>query len=207
MMKKTLEEMKLAMPVPVWVIGSYGTDGAANLMTASWCGLCCSEPPCAAISLRPARLSHGNIVERKAFTINIPSRQYLAETDFFGMISGKTGDKFLATALTPARGKHVDAPFVKEFPLALECVLVTVIELGSHTQFIGEIVDVRRSEPVQVCNGQVDMGNPAPIVCNPADKCYYEMGQNLGPAYFSGHKYISAILGCDDNSWSRKKEE
>ena len=199
MKKNSLEEMKLAMPVPVWVIGSYGPDGAANLMTASWCGLCCSEPPCVAMSLRPSRLSHGNIIERKAFTVNIPSRQYLAETDFFGMISGKTEDKFSATSLTPVHGKLVDAPYIKEFPLALECVLLRVIELGSHTHFIGEIVDVRENSSVPACNEQVDTARLAPIVCVPANKCYFELGQILGSAYFSGHKYIEAISGTDHN--------
>ena len=193
MLKKTLEELCLAMPVPVWVIGSYGTDGTANLMTASWCGLCCSEPPCVAISLRPSRLSHKNIISRKAFTINIPSRQYLAETDLFGLISGKARDKYLATALTPVRGKCVDAPYIKEFPLTLECILQKTIELGSHTQFIGEIADVRENSPVLVHKEQIDMAKLAPIVCIPADKCYYELGQNLGPAYFSGQKYILDI--------------
>jgi hypothetical protein len=64
----------LALTAPVWVIGSYGEDGAPCLMTAAWCGVCCSEPACVAVAVRKSRLSHANIAARKAFTVNIPGR-------------------------------------------------------------------------------------------------------------------------------------
>jgi flavin reductase (DIM6/NTAB) family NADH-FMN oxidoreductase RutF len=42
----------------------------------------------------------------------------------------------------------VDAPYVNEFSLILECRLVKVVELGLHTQFIGEILDVKADDAV-----------------------------------------------------------
>ncbi|HVJ49150.1 flavin reductase [Desulfitobacterium sp.] len=39
----------------------------------------------------------------------------------------------------------VDAPYVREFPLILECRLIHTVDIGLHTQFIGEIVT--RTEP------------------------------------------------------------
>lgn len=37
----------------------------------------------------------------------------------------------------------VDAPYVGEFPLILECRLIHSLEIGLHTQFIGEIIDIK----------------------------------------------------------------
>jgi transposase-like protein len=50
--------------------------------------------------------------------------------DYFGLVSGRDTDKFAATKLTPVKSDLVDAPFVKEFPLVLECKLVELFELG-----------------------------------------------------------------------------
>ena len=55
------------------------------------------------------------------------------------MASGNRVDKFAAAKLTPAKSILVDAPYVEEFPLVLECKVIHIIEIGLHTQFIGEI--------------------------------------------------------------------
>jgi len=62
------------------------------------------------------------------------------------MASGKHVDKFSATGLIPAKSEMVDAPYVDEFPFVLECQLLRSVEIGGHTQFIGEIKDVKVDE-------------------------------------------------------------
>lgn len=184
----------MAMPLPVWVIGSYGEDGGANLMTAAWCGQCSSEPPCVAVSLRTSRLSHANILSCRAFTVNIPSQNQTAETDYFGLVSGRSGDKFAAAGLTPVRSSLVNAPYIAEFPLVLECVLLQTAEIGSHTQFVGEIVDMKADSSILDAAGRLDMNRLSPIFCNPADRCYYGLGDQLGPAYALGRRLIRETM-------------
>jgi len=72
-MKKSIGVKTIVYPTPVFVIGTYDQRGNPNIMTASWAGICCSSPPCVAVSLREATYSYGNIVLHKAFTVNIPS--------------------------------------------------------------------------------------------------------------------------------------
>jgi hypothetical protein len=67
----------------------------------------------------------------------------VAAVDFLGLASGRDMDKFTAAGLTPVRAEFVDAPYVAEFPMVIECRLAQTVELGLHTQFIGEIVDVK----------------------------------------------------------------
>jgi flavin reductase (DIM6/NTAB) family NADH-FMN oxidoreductase RutF len=69
------------------------------------------------------------------------------------MASGKHVDKFAATGLTRLKSEVVDAQYVNEFPFILECQLVRSVEIGGHTQFIGEIKDVKVDKDVIKDNG------------------------------------------------------
>ena len=85
------------------------------------------------VSLRKATYTYGNIMERKAFTVSVPPERYATEADYFGMASGSRADKFAAAKLTPAKSNLVDAPYVEEFPLVLECKVIHIIKIGLHT--------------------------------------------------------------------------
>src|SRR6266511_2691051 len=100
-MKKSLGARTLALPTPVWVVGTYGENGEPNIMTAAWGGICCSSPPSVGISLQKPRASYNNIVKTGAFTVSIPSQKYVVEADYAGIASGKNADKFSTTGLTP----------------------------------------------------------------------------------------------------------
>ena len=185
-MKKSIGAKTIIYPIPILVVGTYDKAGKPNVMTAAWGGICCSSPPCVAVSLRKATYSYGNIIERKAFTINIPSETYVKEIDYFGIVSGKNKDKFSATGLTPVKSDLVDAPYVKEFPFALECRLLHTIEIGLHTQFIGEIMDIKADESMLDENGSLDIEKIKPILFAPESRTYYRVGQYLGKAFSIG---------------------
>jgi flavin reductase (DIM6/NTAB) family NADH-FMN oxidoreductase RutF len=56
-MKKSLGAKTLLFPTPVLMVGTYDQDGKPNLMNAAWGGICCSQPPCVAVSVRPSPLA------------------------------------------------------------------------------------------------------------------------------------------------------
>ena len=80
---------------------------------------------------------------RKAYTVSIPSEDYVREADLIGIASGRDANKFTTTKLTPVKGSTVDAPYVDEFPVVIKCRVKEVVELGLHTQFIGEIMALK----------------------------------------------------------------
>jgi len=155
-------------------------------MTAAWGRICCSKPPCVTVSLRKAMYSYGNILANKAYAINIPSEKYVKESDYFGLASGKTKDKFSATGLTPINSDLVKAPYIKEFPFILECTLLHTFEIGLHTQFIGEIVDVKVDESVMDANGNPDIEKVKPIIFSLSSKTYHGVGKKIGDAWSIG---------------------
>lgn len=185
-MKKSLGAKTLVYPTPTWVVGTYDAQGKPNLMTAAWAGICCSDPPCIGVSLRKATYSHGNIVHRKAFTINVPREDQAAVADYLGMATGRNCDKFAKARLTPVRSQLVDAPYVAEFPLVVECRLLHQFELGLHTQFVGEIMDVKAEESVLGDNGLPQVEKVRPFVFDPFDQTYHAVGRLLGAAFAMG---------------------
>ena len=144
-MKTSLGARTLIYPTPVFAVGTYDAAGKPNVMAVAWGGICCSKPPCLSIALRKATYTYGNLVERGAFTVSIPSTDHVAAADYLGIVSGRDVDKFQTSGLTPVASDVVDAPYVGEFPLVLECQVVHTAELGLHTLFVGEILDVKEA--------------------------------------------------------------
>jgi len=181
--KKSLGAGTYTLPSPVWVVGTYDASGKPNLMTAAWGGICNSRPPCIYVSLRKATYSHGNIMLRRSYTVSIPSEGHVKETDWIGLSSGRDVDKFAMTHLTPVRGSEVDAPYVEEFPVIIECRVKEIVELGLHTEFVGEIMDVKADEGVLNEKGAIDIEKVKPIIFTPSAGTYHSVGKKLMDAF------------------------
>lgn len=178
--KESLGAKTIVPPSPVWIIGTYDKEGKPNMMTASWVGVCCSKPPCVAISLREATHTHGNIKENKAYTVNIPSEELASVAAYAGTVSGRDTDKFEVTGMTPVESELVNAPYVDEFPLIIECRLLKIIEIGLHTMFIGEIMDVKSDKSILGKNGTPDPGKLKPLIFNYGGWGFFGIGDQIG---------------------------
>lgn len=188
-MKISIGPNTVAYPNPVWCVGSYDKEGKPNVMTIAWGGICCSKPAAVTISLRKATYTYGSIMERKAYTISVPSEKYVAEADYFGIASGKNTDKFKDTGLTAAPSKVVDAPYVGEFPLIIECKVIHTHEIGLHTQFIGEIIDIKVDDDAVNAKGQPLMDKVAPFVFGSGIKEYWSLDKIIGQGFEVGRKF------------------
>jgi flavin reductase (DIM6/NTAB) family NADH-FMN oxidoreductase RutF len=80
----------------------------------------------------------------------------------------------------------VDAPYVKDFPMVIECKLVHTIELGSHTQFVGEVMDVKVEEAALASDGTADIKKVKPLVFTPDSQAYYGIGTFIAKAFSVG---------------------
>lgn len=188
-MKLELPAKTILLPSPVLIIGTYNSDGRPNIMNAAWGGIASSNPPCISVSLREATLTYHNIIQTKAFTVNIPSEKYIVEADYVGIVSGRDNDKFKDTNLTAEKSKHVNAPIVKEFPYALECKLIKQIELGLHTMFIGEILGMTADSEVLSPEQLPDIEKVRPMLFGSFGSMgYYGVGEKLGGAFLVGNK-------------------
>lgn len=185
-MKTSLGARAAAYPTPVYVVGTYDSTGRPNAMAVAWGGICCSDPPCVGIAVRKATYTYGNLMERKAFTVSVPSVDHVEAADFFGIASGRDVDKFAAAGLTPVRSELVDAPYVEEFPFVLECRVVHVAELGLHTHFVGQIMDVKVEEDCLDADGKPSVELLRPFSWAPVENHYYALGKKLGRGFSVG---------------------
>ena len=185
-MKKSVGAKTLLYPTPVLMVGTYDQAGKPNLMNAAWVGICCSQPPCVAVSLRKATYSHACIVDRKAFTVGIACEGRMVEADYVGIASGRDVDKFAVAGLTPVRSELVDAPYAAEFPVVLECRLLHIVEIGLHTQFVGEIIDVKADVDVLGEDGLPDIMKIKPLMYDTSHRGYHGVGPLMGRAFTVG---------------------
>jgi flavin reductase (DIM6/NTAB) family NADH-FMN oxidoreductase RutF len=184
MKKIALEPATVLYPHPVLLIGTFGADGKPNLMTASWGGICCSDPPCVAVSLREATLTYHNILHSQAFSVGIPSRKQVEVADYVGMVSGRDHDKFRDTGLTPLKSGKVSAPLAAELPFSLECQLFQHHKLGLHTIFIGEIMGIQVDEDILGPKGLPDIEKTQAILWGGlGSNHYFAVGEKLARAF------------------------
>jgi flavin reductase (DIM6/NTAB) family NADH-FMN oxidoreductase RutF len=187
-MKKSIGAKTIVFPTPVFIVGTYDKAAKPNAMVVAWGGICCSQPPCVNISLREETYTYANIMERKAFTVNIPSEKYIKEADYLGIVSGKSENKFASTGLTPVKSGIVDAPYIEELPFILECVLIKSVKIGLHTLFVGEIKDIKADELILDKEGVPEIEKIKPFIFNPATRTYYGTGKLLAQAFSVGEK-------------------
>jgi flavin reductase (DIM6/NTAB) family NADH-FMN oxidoreductase RutF len=147
----------LLYPVPVVLVGCGDFDKIKNLVTIAWAGTVASEPAMVSIAVRPERYSYQLLKDFGEFTVNLPSQNMVRAVDLCGVKSGRDGDKFQLTGLTPERAATVKAPVIKEAPLALECKVAQIIPLGSHNLFLATVTGVQVEEGLLDQNGALDL--------------------------------------------------
>jgi flavin reductase (DIM6/NTAB) family NADH-FMN oxidoreductase RutF len=121
-------------------------------------------------------------MSRRAFTVSVPGEKHWEEADYVGIVSGRDTDKFEDTSLTSVRSEVVDAPYVGEFPLVLECKVKEVVELGLHTMFVGEVIDVKADEDV-LTGGRPDIQKIRPFLYGSGERGYHSVGPRIGDAH------------------------
>lgn len=172
-------------PVPAAMV-SCSHHGVDNIITISWAGTICTNPPMVSISLRPTRFSYEMIKESGEFVINLPGRELAFAADFCGVRSGRDMDKFQKLNLTKEKGRFVAAPLIAEAPLSIECKVSNIIELGSHHMFIAEVVAVQVEERYLDNNQSLDL-NKAELICYNHGK-YCVASKPIGKFGFSVEK-------------------
>ncbi|MFA4825264.1 MAG: flavin reductase family protein [Methanoregula sp.] len=189
-MKRSFGARTIAYPLPVFLIGTYDTAGKPDAMVAAWGGICSSDPPSIAVSVRPSRQTYKNLMAKKEFTVSIPSVEQMSRADAFGIASGADTDKFVRTGLTPVKAEKVNAPYVGECPVVLECRVSQVVVIGAHTQFIGEILDVKIDEKMLDAGGKPDLSKINPLIFDVIRSEYFSCGKSVGKAFSAGKKHL-----------------
>jgi len=175
----------LLYPTPVVLVGA-NVDSKPNFMAVAWCGIVNSEPAMVSIAIRHHRHTRKGITQNSTFSINIPSTEMVRETDYCGIISGRKVDKVEVCQFKVFYGKLGNAPLIEQCPVNLECQTMQMLDLGSHSLFIGRIEESYISESC-LTDGKpdVDKINPFAYIVDP-DREYRALGEVVAKAFSIG---------------------
>ncbi|OGO78722.1 MAG: flavin reductase [Clostridiales bacterium GWB2_37_7] len=173
-------------PVPSVMVSCRNAQGENNIITIAWTGIICSDPAMLYISVRPERHSYDMIKETGEFVVNIPNSKLAFATDFCGVKSGRSINKFMHLKLTPAKANLVAAPYIDECPVNLECKVKDIIKLGTHDMFIAEIMCVNVDDSLLDSKGKLHL-NKADLICYSHGE-YKSLAKSLGTFGYSVKK-------------------
>ncbi|HOO23685.1 MAG: flavin reductase family protein [Paludibacteraceae bacterium] len=186
-MKTSWKPGTVIYPLPAILVSCGADETEYNMMTASWVGTICSDPPMCYVSLRPERHSYEIIKRTGEFVLNLTNEEMAFATDWCGVRSGKDCNKFVEMKLTPRRGEKVVAPIIVESPLSIECQVTDIQSLGSHDMFIAKVVNVQADNRyINEKTGAFDLQKAKLIAYSHGH--YYKLGEVIGKFGWSVRK-------------------
>ena len=185
-MRKDFGKKTWLFPMPVLIIGTYDENGNANAMNAAWGSI--YDYNQITISLG-GHVTTDNIRRSKAFTVSLGTLDTLLVSDYVGLVSqAKEPNKIEKAGLHPFKSNHVNAPLFEEYPVTLECELVSLEgEEGEGGTLIGNIINVSMDEKVLTDN-KIDLKKLKPIAFDPFNSKYILCDEAVGNAFVDGLK-------------------
>ena len=170
-------------PLPAVMVRLTDKAGNSNIITLAWAGTICTNPPMLSVSIRPERYSYKIIKETGEFVVNLTTKELAYATDYCGVKSGKDVDKFGKMRLTKLASEKINSVAIAESPVNIECKVRQIMELGSHSLFIADVVNVRVDSRYIDEKGRFNLAKSELIAYSHGR--YYELGKELGTFGYS----------------------
>ncbi|NHJ49599.1 MAG: flavin reductase family protein, partial [Asgard group archaeon] len=113
-------------PMPMTIIGTQSGD-KANFTTIAWITRANYQPPLIVAAINKKHFCAKLIESNKQFSINIPDKDLVVETDYCGIVKGLKEDK--SKLFEVFYGDFEFAPMITRCPINMECLLRQVVEL------------------------------------------------------------------------------
>jgi len=137
-----------SMPSGLYVVGTRAA-GRRNLMTISWATQVAMAPKLVGIGVETGALTHRLLDEGGVFALSLLSRSQRAVVRrFVKPVSESSVDDATGVGTMqgePVHGAATGAPILDVATSWLDCELRHVLALGSHSFFVGEVVDCGES--------------------------------------------------------------
>lgn len=182
-MKKNLGPICAMYPSLTTIVGAH-VNGKPNFLAIAHVGIFNhGQPQFISFGINKNHFTNQGIHANKQFSVNIPSVDLMAETDYVGIVSGKTTDK--SDLFDLFYGELKAAPLISACPVNIECRLNEAIDYTTHDIFVGEIMAVHAEEAV-LKGGKLDVTAINPLLFDMASRGYFRLGQRAGDAWGAG---------------------
>jgi flavin reductase (DIM6/NTAB) family NADH-FMN oxidoreductase RutF len=125
------------IPNALALIGSRAGD-ERNAMTASWITQVSMEPVLIGVGVDQRAVTHRLIADGGSFTVNLWNAD---DTRVFVKFSKPATDDGATLNGRPVRAATTGAPVFDEAVAWMDCAVRHAFDLGTHTLFVGEVVD------------------------------------------------------------------
>ncbi|WP_158738091.1 flavin reductase family protein [Alteribacillus sp. YIM 98480] len=156
------------VPRPIAWVSSKSQDRILNLAPFSFFTVASPCPPTLAISIAPGNNNNAkdtltNIRDTKEYVINIVpehlgSPMYISSKSFPAEI-----DEFQQAGLTPQPALKINAPMVKESPIAFELKLDQILPIGVSHFVLGKVVHIHVHKDIYVDSYKTDIEKWKPL--------------------------------------------
>ena len=191
MAKIKIEKNLFCLPWTQTLLGTH-VNGKPNFMALDWLTRVNFQPAMLGICVNKAHASNTAIRQNNEFSVNIPTVDMVAVTDYCGIVSGATTDK--SKLFDIFYGELKSAPLIKDCPLNIECKLVQIVDLPTNTFFIGEIANIHVEETC-LENGKPDVKKVRPFLLTMPDNRFWSVGEQVGNAWKDGVQYKEKLGG------------
>jgi flavin reductase (DIM6/NTAB) family NADH-FMN oxidoreductase RutF len=174
-------------PMPMTLVGADLRSGP-NFMPIAWINRVQYNPPRIVAGMGKVHATNVGIREHGEFSVNIPSVDMVAVTDWCGLNSASRGlDK--SAAFDVVRGSLAHAPMIAECPISLECRVFQAVDLGSHEVFVADIVATWAEDRFLDEGGRPDITKVRPFTLTMPDNRYWAVGEQVGDAWAIGKTF------------------
>ena len=190
-MKINVKKHTMMYPAPAVVASAYDEDGNADACTLAFATMCSHHPPAVMIAINSTlkRKTLKSILNTEEFCLAFPSVEHVEEVDYLGIESGYNANKLEKVNFNYHKAQKVNAPIIEEFKVSLECKVMHIAEVGSHTQITGEIVNVQADESVLNDKDKIDFELLDPLAYDDITHSYYRTGEKIDNAFKLGLKF------------------
>ena len=190
-MKINVKKHTMMYPAPAVVASAYDEDGNADACTLAFATMCSHHPPAVMIAINSTlkRKTLKSILNTEEFCLAFPSVEHVEEVDYLGIESGYNANKLEKVNFNYHKAQKVNAPIIEEFKVSLECKVMHIAEVGSHTQITGEIVNVQADDSVLNDKDKIDFELLNPLAYDDITHSYYMTGEKIDNAFKPGLKF------------------
>ena len=126
------------IPYGLYVMTAEDKDGRISATTVNWVTQASFKPPIIAVGVKADSQIHDIIKTAGNFALNGLSKRQHGTAYAFFKPAERDGQKISGK---PFRAGSTGAPVLEHTPTFVECSLVTTVDEGDHSIFVGEVVE------------------------------------------------------------------
>ncbi|ASK62518.1 hypothetical protein CFK37_10340 [Virgibacillus phasianinus] len=159
------------VPRPIAWVSTKSKEAILNLAPFSFFTVASRQPPTLAVSIGQGvegrkgtvKDTLTNIRDTKEFVVNVVPEALANQMFESSMHVDANTNEFSLAGLTPEPSGTISVPSVKESPIAFECKLDRIIEVGTDHMVLGQIQCASIDESAYLGNFKVDIENWKPL--------------------------------------------